>query len=240
MAGYDDVITGRDALHRLDTLTARAREEFDAAARGAEGHSRRRADLVRLRSEGYRELAAMRLDVIKNGADQTLDAAEKEATRLLADHAAFMERVGQEVVLAEGALRDAEANRRAGEADVDATLKAYEALVALTEAAVQADPAYIALKQAFEESRAVAIRADGTLASWGRDAELQVTGTPTGGSFIDVAAGFGHSVAIRSDGSLAAWGATGFFRSAGRQAGTTSSMWPRASSTASPCCPTDR
>lgn len=160
MSGYDDVITGRDALHRLDTLTAHAREEFDAAARGAEGHSRRRADLVRLRSEGYRELAAMRLDIIKNGADQTLDAAEKEATRLLADHAAFVERIGQDVGLAESALQDSEAKRRAGEAEVDAALKAYERLVAETEAAVQADPAYVALKQAFEESRAVAIRAE--------------------------------------------------------------------------------
>jgi hypothetical protein len=101
----DDVITGRDALHRLDSLTAGAREEFDAAARAAEGHSRRRADLARLRSEGYRELAAMRLDVIKAGADKTLDAAEKQATLLLADHEAFVARIDGEVVAAETVLR---------------------------------------------------------------------------------------------------------------------------------------
>jgi len=160
MATYDDVITGRDALHRLDTLTAHAREEFDAAARGAEGHSRRRADLVRLRSEGFRELAAMRLDVIKTGADATLDAAEKEATRLLGEHEVFVARIDKDVAAAEAKLKEAEATRRAGEAEVDAALKAYETLVTETEAAVQADPAYIALKRAFEESRAVAIRAE--------------------------------------------------------------------------------
>lgn len=156
----DDVITGRDALHRLDSLTAGAREEFDAAARAAEGHSRRRADLARLRSEGYRELAAMRLDVIKAGADKTLDAAEKQATLLLADHEAFVARIDGEVGAAAEALKQAEANRRAGEAEVDAALKAYETLVAETEAAVQADPGYIALKQGFEEARAVAVRAE--------------------------------------------------------------------------------
>lgn len=160
MATYDDVITGRDALHRLDTLTAHAREEFDAAARGAEGHSRRRADLVRLRSEGYRELAAMRLDVIKSGADETLSAAEQEATRLLAEHETFVARIDAEAAAAEAKLKEAEAVRRAGEAEVDAALKAYETLVAETEAAVQADPSYIALKDAFEQSRAVAIRAE--------------------------------------------------------------------------------
>jgi len=156
----DDVITGRDALHRLDSLTAGAREEFDAAARAAEGHSRRRADLARLRSEGYRELAAMRLDVIKAGADKTLDAAEKQATLLLADHEAFVARIDGEVGAAAEALKQAEANRREGEAEVDAALKAYETLVSETEAAVQADPGYIALKQGFEEARAVAVRAE--------------------------------------------------------------------------------
>jgi hypothetical protein len=156
----DDVITGRDALHRLDSLTAGAREEFDAAARAAEGHSRRRADLARLRSEGYRELAAMRLDVIKAGADETLNAAEKQATLLLVDHEAFVARIDEEVAAAEAVLKEAEANRRAGEAEVDAALKAYETLVAETEAAVQADPGYIALKQGFDEARAVAVRAE--------------------------------------------------------------------------------
>ena len=66
MVSPADLISGRDALHRLDTLTAGAREDFDAAARSAEAFSRRRAELARLKAEGYRELARMRLDVIKD------------------------------------------------------------------------------------------------------------------------------------------------------------------------------
>lgn len=156
----DDVITGRDALHRLDSLTAGAREEFEAAVGAAEGHSRRRADLARLRADGYRQLAAMRLDVIRQEQADSLDAAEKEAISLLEDHADFLARIDGEVAGAATKLKDAEAQRRAGEAEVDAALNAYETLVEETERAVQSDPAYLALKAAFEESRAVAVRAE--------------------------------------------------------------------------------
>jgi hypothetical protein len=151
----DDLTTGRDALHRLDSLTAGAREEFDAAARGAEAHARRRADLARLKAEGYRELAAMRLDVIKAEATDSLSAAEKEAARLLTEHEAFTARIDGEVAEAEAKLKNAEALRRAGEVEVDAALNAYETLVTETEAAVQTDPGYIALNDAFEQARAV-------------------------------------------------------------------------------------
>ncbi len=160
MGAYDDVISGRDALHRLDTLTAGARAEFDAAAQAAEGHGRRRTDLARMKSEGYRELARMRLDVIKAGADDSLSAAEKEAERLLADHETFLSTIGGDVAKAEATLGDAEAARRAGEAEVDAALHAYESLIAQVEQDVQADPGYIALKQGFEDARSVAIRAE--------------------------------------------------------------------------------
>lgn len=160
MGAYDDVINGRDALHRLDTLTSNAREEFDAAAQAADGHSRRRTELARLKSESYRELARMRLDVIKAGADDTLNAAEKEAERLLAEHEQFVATIGGKVDKAAEALRNAEAKRRAGETDVDAALAAYETLTAAVEKEVQEDPSYISLKQAFEDSKAVAIRAE--------------------------------------------------------------------------------
>lgn len=156
----DDLITGRDALHRLDTLTAGAREEFDAAARGTESHARRRADLARLKAEGYRELAAMRLDVIKDEAKDSLSAAEKEAARLLGEHETFLAQIEGQVAEAEARLKEAEAARRAGEAEVDAALHAYETLVSETEKAVQTDPGYVALKDAFEQARAVSVRAE--------------------------------------------------------------------------------
>ncbi len=155
----DDVITGRDALHRLDSLTAGAREEFDLAARGAEGHSRRRADLARLKSEGYRELAHMRLDVIKAGAQDRLSEAEQKAKRLLADHEVFVSTIGGKVEKAAAVLAEVEARRRAAEGEADVALAAYEKLTAETEREVESDPAYVALRQGLESANAVVGRA---------------------------------------------------------------------------------
>jgi hypothetical protein len=158
MVAAADLITGRDALHRLDTLTAGAREEFDAAARGADGHSRRRADLARLKAEGFRELAAMRLDVIKAGADESLTAAEKEATRLLVDHDKFLATIDGEVAKAAAVLADVEARRRAAEGDSDAALAAYDQLTADVEKQLENDPAYQALHARFENAKSVTAR----------------------------------------------------------------------------------
>src|SRR5690606_14419562 len=102
----------RDALHRLDTLTSGAREEFNAATQAADGHSRRRAQLAGQKADAYRQLARIRLDVIKSGADETLSAAEQQANKLLAEHAAFLATIGDKVAAAETALKDKEARRR--------------------------------------------------------------------------------------------------------------------------------
>ena len=51
----------------------------------------------------------------------------------------------------------------------------------------------------------LALKADGSLVSWGHDADGVVSFTPPGTDFVAVAAN-GHSVALKSDGSLVAWG----------------------------------
>ncbi len=158
MVSASDLISGRDALHRLDELAASARGEFDAAARGADSHSRRRADLARLKAEGYRALAAMRIDVIKAGADAALDAAEKEAARLLADHDSFLATIDGDVEKAAAALADVEARRRAGEVEADAALAAYEELTAKVEKQLETDPAYQRLHASLENAKSITTR----------------------------------------------------------------------------------
>src|SRR5690349_3715633 len=146
MPSYDDLISGRDALHRLDTLASGARAEFDAAVGAADGHSRRRADIARQKADAYQQLASIRLDVIRQGAVEKLNAAEREATRLLTGHEEFVKTIGAQVDKAAADLSAAEASRRAGEAEVDAAHAAYETLTEQTEQEVASDPAYIALK----------------------------------------------------------------------------------------------
>jgi hypothetical protein len=154
-----DVITGRDALHRLDQLISQARSDFSTAVGAADAHSGRRAELAKLRAEGYRELAKMRLDVLKAGADASLSAAEAEATRLLEQHKAFAATIDGDVAKAAAELERVETLRREAEDAADVAVAAYEAQVAATEERLEGEPAYTALLDAFEDSKSVHARA---------------------------------------------------------------------------------
>ena len=53
----------------------------------------------------------------------------------------------------------------------------------------------------------LALKSDESLVSWGRDNYNQVSGTPAGADFVQVAgAGGYHSLALKDDGSIVAWG----------------------------------
>src|SRR5262245_43271040 len=97
MADVNDFISGREALHRLDDVVQAARDDFDSATRSVEGQARRRTDLARLKADGYRQLAEMRLDVIKAGSSAKLSAAEAEAQRLMEKHDEFLSTIGGDV-----------------------------------------------------------------------------------------------------------------------------------------------
>lgn len=159
MLDRDDLISGRDALHRLDEAVQASRDAFDASARSADAHRERRARLAQLRADGYHELARLRLDVLKAGADDRLTAAEARANALLDQHAAFAADLDARLASAAAALQAAETARREGEQAVDAALEAYESKVEAVEASLQTDAGYLALVQAYEEARAVGVRA---------------------------------------------------------------------------------
>ncbi|HEV7691809.1 MAG TPA: hypothetical protein VGO52_13325 [Hyphomonadaceae bacterium] len=173
MPSYDDLISGRDALHRLDMLASGARAEFDAAVGASDGHARRRTDIARLKADAYRQLAGMRIDVIKKAAAQSLTDAERKATDLLIGHEEFVKTIGAQVDKAADELSAAEAKRRAGEVEADAALEAYETLTEQTEKEVQSDPGYIALKDGLENAKSVTIRSEQKLdlAKQDRDAK---------------------------------------------------------------------
>ncbi|MEN6575860.1 MAG: hypothetical protein ABFD90_05905 [Phycisphaerales bacterium] len=56
---------------------------------------------------------------------------------------------------------------------------------------------------------AVGLSQAGELRAWGLDGDGQVTGVPSGGDYIAVAAGDAHGLALRSDGIVVAWGRDG-------------------------------
>ena len=67
------------------------------------------------------------------------------------------------------------------------------------------------------EDHSLAQRSDGSIISWGLDADGQVSGTPAGTDFTAIAAGgyaviighSSHSLALKSDGSIVSWGCDG-------------------------------
>jgi alpha-tubulin suppressor-like RCC1 family protein len=52
----------------------------------------------------------------------------------------------------------------------------------------------------------LALKADGSLVSWGLDDDGQVGNTPSGTGFVAIATGGYHSLALKADGSIVAWG----------------------------------
>ncbi len=48
--------------------------------------------------------------------------------------------------------------------------------------------------------------AQGSVVSWGYDGYGQVSNTPPGTGFVQVAGGRHHSLALHQDGSIASWG----------------------------------
>ncbi len=156
MPVYDDVITGRDALHRLDTLTSGARAEIRCVRRRRPTAILAAARISpRMKAEGYRQLARDRGSTSSRPAPTSRSTRpSQEAERLLAEHEAFIAAIGGEV-----------GDGRAGAA---ATLKPSAApaagrcrrraatptkrLTAKVEKEVQSI-GYLALKQGFEDSQ---------------------------------------------------------------------------------------
>ena len=52
----------------------------------------------------------------------------------------------------------------------------------------------------------LALRANGSIVSWGSDGHGLVSQTPAGTGYTAVAAGHGHSLALKADGSIVSWG----------------------------------
>lgn len=159
MVAAPDFFSGREALHRLDDAVEAARNDFQIALSASQNQARRRNELISLRAQGYRELAKMRLGGLKEEDATRLSEAERSAMKLLEDHQAFLATIGDKVGGADAKLADLRSRRRGAEAAVDAALQAYETQVAKTEQRIATDPAYLRLKQSYEQAGAVVSRA---------------------------------------------------------------------------------
>lgn len=153
------MISGREALHFLDDAVARAREGYGRATAAVERQTARRAEVARMMAETYRKLAELRVDALKTGAPELLSGVEVSARKLLDEHEGFLRQLTAEAETLHVAAEAIEGRRREQEQALDAAIHAYEKQVAATEARLQSDDAYNALKVAFVDLGAVCERA---------------------------------------------------------------------------------
>ncbi|GEM_PF-1433313 len=66
----------------------------------------------------------------------------------------------------------------------------------------------------------LALKADGSIVSWGRDREGQVSQTPAGTGYTAIAGGYVHNLALKADGSIVSWGDDKFDQVSQTPAGT--------------------
>jgi hypothetical protein len=161
VSGIRSELSGREALSVIDRAAQEARRALAVATKAVDDLETERARLAEARVKDIRELARLRIDMLKAGeAGPDLDAAEKRARELLeaqerhvADAAARIAAIDDEIEALEG---DREAAGAAREAAIDA----HADKIAEVEASLASDASYQALVTRVEEASAIAARAE--------------------------------------------------------------------------------
>ena len=154
------MISGRDALHRIDDAIARARDTLAQTNNAVASGSGNLASVERAEARAFNRLASIRLDLLQSDERQnSLGAADEKAERLIEEHGEATRKLSDQVAAAKTALHKIEADRRRQEEIVDEAISAHETAAAKTHARLENDPAYQARASAIEDANAVAKRA---------------------------------------------------------------------------------
>jgi hypothetical protein len=154
------MISGRDALARIEHAVAQARRDengLDAALRQASEQA------VRLRAErmeAFRELARLKLDALPAQRAEELDGVERRALALLADRRQALEQLTQRRQAAEAAVQQAEALRHERAAALEQALDAFQDRRTEVEAKTRVDPAWAAQRARLDEVARMAEQAE--------------------------------------------------------------------------------
>ncbi|MEL6413764.1 MAG: hypothetical protein AAFQ15_02345 [Pseudomonadota bacterium] len=157
-------ISGRDALALLDRRLNRLRTRLNDAIQTADSIDGRLAEIQSHRVGAMQRLADMRLDIIQQADFEDLDRLHQQALELLQSHSAYIEEERETIEAASGKITDLE-TRRTDLAQSRETLEAeLDAKLAGIEARLNEDKAYRGLVEMFEDTEAIADRADQKLA----------------------------------------------------------------------------
>jgi hypothetical protein len=156
------MISGIQALSKIDQAVTDARGKVAEADAGIEAVEQRLAEHRHAQGEDYKALARLRLGQLSDSPlVKQLDQSELQVTALLAEREAALLQLKEQIQVAESGLRSMESERNAQAARVDEAARAVDAAEARTQARLDADPAYNAQRErATDAERKAAHAAD--------------------------------------------------------------------------------
>lgn len=129
------MISGRQALQQIEQAIAQARREEARVETALRGTAEEAARLRVQRMEAFRELARLKLDTMtRGGVVDELDAAEREALRIIESRRRALESLSERRKRAEQAVEQREAERHRRAAELETALKSLDDLRAKVEA----------------------------------------------------------------------------------------------------------
>lgn len=155
------MLSGREALARIDEALGKLRREADALDAGFQKAGAALADARQRQLGILARIARIRVEELERGdlAD-TLDDVDRRVAEILAARRAAQARLSDEIAAAEAKLAELERARAEREAEAAAAAEAVDAAEAEAQRLLESDPEYRAKLAAAERSDAVADQAE--------------------------------------------------------------------------------
>lgn len=155
------MISGRQALAEIVGAERQQQSELNGLDQQLDNLGRQLLALEQRRSEDYRDLARVRVDLVDDGAlSGALGAAERQVAAVLAKREKAMQALGKGLEQSKEAREVLDRDRELRADAVDAANARIDEAEAATQARLDADPAYQALRERAHEAERIAMHAD--------------------------------------------------------------------------------
>ncbi len=155
------MISGQQTLASIDRALNEAHAKIDAVEGKIEAVNQALVEQQQAQTKDYRDLARVRLDLLADTElIQHLDRAEQQVIVLLAQRQQALQTLLEEIRANEERRTLIEAERTSQAERLDAAAEAVDAAEAVTQARLDADPAYQAQRERAHEAERTAVHAD--------------------------------------------------------------------------------
>lgn len=152
--------SGIKTLHEIDRAIQKARKTVGDAAELPRRAASALADISRKQAALYEKIADLRLDILKDGQGGALGYVDRQAVKLLDEHAQEESRLLARAEASLVAITKLEQARRTQEKQVANAVDAYDKKAEACQKKLSSDAAYLTLLQAVENQEAITHRAE--------------------------------------------------------------------------------